>query len=234
MHSLNCDDVDDGLGKGLRGFLRQIVSDTVLDQPMLVLAGKFLGVSAGVRVWRALPLGAICGSLLRVARRGIDHAKQFRATMTSFQDALRTGSLEALRPKSDLLRWHTLERGALPLQQHAVIQFDLDSLQVLDQVAFLRRVEVQVEMPIVVIHHVEQGGEASIMVEAALLVRPQPCQRCRAVHVGRRAVGLERVDADLARRMQIVPRLGKERRDVAGRALGRALSKEAQREIFSE
>src|SRR5688572_1144288 len=44
-------------------------------------------------------------------------------------------------------------------------------------------------------------------------------QRRRAVHVGRRAVGLERVDADLARRMQIVPWFGEQGWDMTGGAL---------------
>src|SRR4051794_16525275 len=66
------------------------------------------------------------------------------------------------------------------------------------QVILLLIAEVQVGLPIVVIHHVGQGCEASVMEEAALLVRPQPCQGCRAVHVGRRSVGLKRVDAELA------------------------------------
>src|SRR4051794_8452882 len=37
-------DVDDGLGKGLWGFLRQVVPDTSRDDPMLVLTREFLSV----------------------------------------------------------------------------------------------------------------------------------------------------------------------------------------------
>ena len=49
-------DVDDGLGKGLGSFLRQVVPNAAGDDPVLVLAGKFLGVGAGVPVRR--PAGA--------------------------------------------------------------------------------------------------------------------------------------------------------------------------------
>jgi hypothetical protein len=97
--------------------------------------------------------------------------------------------------------------------------FGSDALQVLDQILLVCVAEVQLEVSIVVVHHVQQGGEAAIMEEPALLMRPQPRQRRRAVHVGRRAVGLERVDAELAGGMQIVPWFGEERRDVTGRAL---------------
>ena len=61
------------------------------------------------------------------------------------------------------------------------------------------------------------------MVEAALLVGPQAGQRAGPVHVGRRPVGLEVVDADLAARVQVLTRLGEGRRHVAGRALGPAV-----------
>ena len=98
-----------------------------------------------------------------------------------------------------------------------------DSLQVLDQILFVCLAEVQLEVLVVVVHHVKQRGEPPVVEEPALLVRPQPCQRRSAVHVGRRAVSLERVDAHLLGRMQIVARLGEERRDVAGRALSRAV-----------
>ena len=75
---------------------------------------------------------------------------------------------------------------------------------------------------VVVVHHVEQGGEAPVVEEAALLMGPEPGERCRAVHVGRRAVGLERVDArSRSASCMIVARLGEERRYVAGRALPR-------------
>ena len=42
------------------------------------------------------------------------------------------------------------------------------------------------------------------MIKFAVLMRPQAGERRNTVHVGRRAVGLEQVDAELARRMQII------------------------------
>jgi hypothetical protein len=47
-------DVYDGCCKGLRRFLRQIVTNTTADDPMRILAKEFLGIGTGVRVWRAI------------------------------------------------------------------------------------------------------------------------------------------------------------------------------------
>src|SRR5438309_2330092 len=47
-------DIEDRLRKGLRGFLRQIVSHPTINGSVFVLAGEFLGVSAGLRMWRAI------------------------------------------------------------------------------------------------------------------------------------------------------------------------------------
>ena len=46
--------VDDSFGEGLWGFLRQIVPDPALDEPVLILAREFLGVRAGLRMWCAV------------------------------------------------------------------------------------------------------------------------------------------------------------------------------------
>jgi hypothetical protein len=73
-------------------------------------------------------------------------------------------------------------------------------------------------MRVVVFDHVEQCREPPVVVEAALLVRPQPGQRRRAGHMGWRAVGLERIDTDLGGGVQILPGLRVQRRYVAGRA----------------
>jgi hypothetical protein len=59
------------------------------------------------------------------------------------------------------------------------------SLQIFDQILLLHAAEVELQQGIVMIDHVEQRGEASIVVEAAFLVRPQSGQRRRAIHVGR-------------------------------------------------
>src|SRR3954465_923823 len=42
--------VEDGLGEGLGSFLRQVVADAACDQPVLILAGEFLCIGAGIRV----------------------------------------------------------------------------------------------------------------------------------------------------------------------------------------
>src|SRR5215467_11404489 len=47
-------DVDDGLSKGLRSFLRQVVPDAAIDGPVRVFARELLGVGARVRVGRTI------------------------------------------------------------------------------------------------------------------------------------------------------------------------------------
>src|SRR5918911_767832 len=47
-------DLDDSLGEGLGGFLRQIVPDATRNDPVCVSARKFAGVGTGVRVWGAI------------------------------------------------------------------------------------------------------------------------------------------------------------------------------------
>jgi hypothetical protein len=77
---------------------------------------------------------------------------------------------------------HTLARDTLALLNEPLLGWSekrafhtsgSDSLQVLDQIFLARIAEVQLEVRIVVVHHVEQGGEASVVVEAALLMRPE-------------------------------------------------------------
>src|SRR6476469_2054890 len=46
--------IDNGVGKGLRGLLRQVVSDAPGDQAVGVFAGKLPGVGFGVRMRRAV------------------------------------------------------------------------------------------------------------------------------------------------------------------------------------
>src|SRR5882672_1413788 len=53
-HRSDFGNVDDGLGKGLRGFLGQIVPDAAGDGPVRISAREFLGIGAGVRVWCAI------------------------------------------------------------------------------------------------------------------------------------------------------------------------------------
>ena len=48
--------VDDSLGKSLRGFLREIVSDAARNSPVLVLAGELLRIRTGMRMRRAFQI----------------------------------------------------------------------------------------------------------------------------------------------------------------------------------
>ena len=52
------------------------------------------------------------------------------------------------------------------------VRLTSNPLQILDQILLVRVAEVQLEMRIIVVHHVEQGGEAPVVEEAALLMRP--------------------------------------------------------------
>jgi hypothetical protein len=44
-------DFKDSFGKGRRRFLRQIVPDAALDEPVCIFAREFLGVGTGIQVW---------------------------------------------------------------------------------------------------------------------------------------------------------------------------------------
>ena len=41
-------DLDDGIGKRPRGFLRQVVSDAACQEPVRVLAGELLSIRSGI------------------------------------------------------------------------------------------------------------------------------------------------------------------------------------------
>src|SRR5919106_6027865 len=62
-------DVENCLGKGLRRFLRQIMSDAALDRPVRILGRKFLGIRTGVRTRRTVSIA------LQGNRRHGDHRK---------------------------------------------------------------------------------------------------------------------------------------------------------------
>src|ERR1051325_11895949 len=95
----------------------------------------------------------------------------------------------------------------------------LKPLQVFDKILLLLVAEAQLEELVVMGHHIEQRRETAVVIEPAPLMCPEPRQRRGAVHVRRRAVRLDRVDADLGGRVQVVAWLGEERRQVAARAL---------------
>src|SRR5688572_4756908 len=65
--------------------------------------------------------------------------------------------------------------------------------------------------------------ETPVMIETALGVRPKPTQRGSAVPSVRRTIGLEIVDADLSRRMEIPTGLSEQRRNVANCTLAIAV-----------
>src|SRR5262249_675891 len=94
-----------------------------------------------------------------------------------------------------------------------------NSFQILNQILLLITAEVQFQVRVVMINHVCQRSEAAVAIEAALLVGPQSCQGRGAILMGGRTVSLERVNADFVGRVQVFPRLRKERWDMAGRAL---------------
>jgi hypothetical protein len=68
--------VDDGLGKGLRSFLRQIVPDAARDGPVLVLAGEFsIDVPAPTRNRREKSAPSSSDRFFVGARHGTSAAK---------------------------------------------------------------------------------------------------------------------------------------------------------------
>src|SRR5688572_701487 len=80
-----------------------------------------------------------------------------------------------------------------------LISSTLERFQIFDEIALLLVAQLEAEVIVVVAHHVLQGGEAAVVVEAALvdLLRvPEGAQRRRPVAAVRRALGLEIVNAD--------------------------------------
>ena len=83
-----------------------------------------------------------------------------------------------------------------------------ERFEVLNKVSLLRLRQSQSEMAVVVLDHIPQRREATVMVETAFLVGPETRQRCGSLHVGQRSIRLEGVHADLGWRMKVVSRLG--------------------------
>src|SRR5262245_12338486 len=100
-----------------------------------------------------------------------------------------------------------------------MISWGSETQQVLDQVVSLLVGQPELEEGVVVVDHVFEGGETAVVIEAGLLVRPQATEWCGAVGVRGRTFRLERVDAHLRRRMEIVAGFRVERGHVATRAL---------------
>ena len=85
-------DIDDGLGKGLRRFLWQVVPDAALDEPVLVSAGELLGVGARVRVWRAVGIAL---------KRDGGHGNDREIEQAAFPDRRISSRLEPDRAAND-------------------------------------------------------------------------------------------------------------------------------------
>jgi hypothetical protein len=77
----------------------------------------------------------------------------------------------SFRPSTSKSGWPGQARPRLPKVrlQHALSS---ESFEILDQVILLRGAEVELEMVVVVVDHIAQGGEPPIMIKAGLLVRP--------------------------------------------------------------
>src|SRR5215211_5247867 len=69
------------------------------------------------------------------------------------------------------------------------------------------------------VDHIQQGGEASIMVETAFRVGPQVLERRGPVAMVRRPVCLEGIDADFFGRMQVPARFRVQGWNMAARTL---------------
>src|SRR5690349_5962176 len=95
----------------------------------------------------------------------------------------------------------------------------LERLQVLDEVGLLLFRQVCVQERVVVVDHIAERGETSVVIEATFLVRPQSLQRRRPVTLVRRTLGLKIVNADLLRRVHVPTGLAKDRWYVTRRTL---------------
>src|SRR5262249_10437786 len=99
-------------------------------------------------------------------------------------------------------------------------------LQELDEIGSLAGGEAQSEEAVVMVDHVGQGREASVVVEAARQVGPKTLERSRAVPPVRRPHRLEVVDSDLAGSVHVPSGLGVEGWYVAPGAVGLAVEEE--------
>src|SRR2546423_2419717 len=93
-----------------------------------------------------------------------------------------------------------------------------ERFQVLGDIVHLRRRQVKIERVVVVLHDGEQRRESTVVIKAALLVRPRALERRRAIAMIRRAIRLEVVDADFRAGVHRPARFAEERRHVTARA----------------
>src|SRR5262249_40090537 len=86
--------------------------------------------------------------------------------------------------------------------------------EVLNQVTFLDRREIQIETGVVVVDDRRQRWKTTIVVEPSLHMREQRANRRCAIAEIRRAVGLKRVNAHLIRLVEVPAGIGPQRFDV--------------------
>src|SRR6185437_5798349 len=99
----------------------------------------------------------------------------------------------------------------------------LQRLQILDQVVDLTAVEAEAEERVVMLDYIGESGEAPVVIEAALGVRPQAAERRSAITAIGRAIGLEIVCTNFLALMHVPTRLSEERRNVASGAFRDAI-----------
>jgi len=76
-----------------------------------------------------------------------------------------------------------------------------------------------------VIHNVQQGGKAAVVIKAAFGMCPQAVERSCAITVVRRTAGLKIVNTDIRSQMHVPSRLGHQRLNMAASTLTFAVEK---------
>src|SRR5262249_3646532 len=94
----------------------------------------------------------------------------------------------------------------------------LQRLQILHEIALLLGGQAQLEVAVVMLDHVIERREATVVVKAAFSTYEQPPERCGAIALVRRTLRLEFVDSDLRPGVHRPTRLREERLDVAATA----------------
>ena len=96
-------------------------------------------------------------------------------------------------------------------------------LEIFNKIALFTGAQTQALAGVIVVHNIQQGGKAAIVIEAAFGMCPQAIERSSAVATVRRTVGLKIVHADIRSQMHVPSRLGHQRLDMAAAALAFAV-----------
>src|SRR5579871_2147580 len=96
-------------------------------------------------------------------------------------------------------------------------------LQVFNKIGLFSAAEAQALAGVIVVHNIQQGGKASIVIEAAFGMCPQAVERRCAVAIVRRAACLKIVNADIGSQMHVPSRFSHQRLDMAAAALAFAV-----------